>query len=399
MIKTKFKKAAAIGMCCAVITSGSVFAMSNDTPVSQAVPIMAVEADYQELLELQSKIDQYVFVDHVQDLAQAGFKVTNTGPMGDYVEVGILPHTEENATFLYELFGREKVKVVEGEQAVLMPMPEIIPIMEKLEIRIQVNGEKLQLDVEPIIEKDRTLVPLRGVMEKLGAQVDWDEQQRLVEVATDELSIQLVADEDTAKVIKKTDEASELRVETIKLDVPTRIVDSRAFIPGRFVAETLGAQVDWDENLRIVNITTPSTAPTETIIYENKQYGFTFSLPESWQNYQIVTDKWEGKSIESGETAKIVESGSMILFRHPEWTEENVRQDIPIMVFTIDQWNDLNNQEFAVSAAPIGPSELGRNEQYVFALPARYNYAFPTGYEEVEDILNGDPLQPVNLEN
>ena len=394
MIKTKFKKAAAIGICCAVITSGSVFAMSNDTPVYQAVSIKAVETDYQELLELQSKIDQYVFVDHVQEITQAGFKVTNTGPMGEYVEVGISPYSEENAKFFYDLFGTDKVKVVEGVQAYPLPMSEIIPIMEKLKVGIQVDGEVLQLDVEPIIENDRTLVPLRGVMEKLGAKVDWDEQKRLVEVATDEISIQLVADEDTAKVIKDIDGA--LSIKTVKLDVPTRIVDSRIFIPGRFVTENLGAQVDWDESKRMVLIDTKTLQQIDTITYENNKYGFTFSLPESWQDYKLVTDKWEGKSIE--ENVKTVESGPLIMIRHPEWTAENVRQDIPIMVFTHEQWHAVQEQGFAVSAAPIGPRELGRNDQFVFALPARYNFAFPTGYEEVEDILKGVPLQPVNLQ-
>nr|MBP7332992.1 hypothetical protein [Bacillota bacterium] len=67
------------------------------------------------------------------------------------------------------------------------------------------------------------------------------------------------------------------------------------------------------------------------------------------------------------------------------------------MVFTHAQWDALQNGEFHIGAAPIGPSELARNSSYVFALPARYNYAFPAGYEEVENILKGDPLKP--LEN
>jgi hypothetical protein len=46
--------------------------------------------------------------------------------------------------------------------------------------------------------------------------------------------------------------------------------------------------------------------------------------------------------------------------------------------------------EAAVLQPPA--SEFGRNSRYVFALPARYNFAFPKGYEEVEDILNGNPL-------
>ena len=82
-----------------------------------------------------------------------------------------------------------------------------------------------------------------------------------------------------------------------------------------------------------------------------------------------------------------------ILIGHTKWTVENSRQDIPIMIFTIVQWNKLAKEEFAVSAAPIGPMELGRNARYVFALPARYNVAFQTEWEEVEEIMKFNPLK------
>jgi hypothetical protein len=85
----------------------------------------------------------------------------------------------------------------------------------------------------------------------------------------------------------------------------------------------------------------------------------------------------------------------MISIRHPQWTAKNPRQDIPIMIFTITQWDSLQQEKFHIGAAPIGPSELGHNTKYVFALPARYNFAFPTGYEEVESILKSNPLQPI----
>ena len=66
------------------------------------------------------------------------------------------------------------------------------------------------------------------------------------------------------------------------------------------------------------------------------------------------------------------------------------------MVFTLAQWNALQQGKFHIGAAPIGPTELGRNSNYVFALPARYNYAFLNGYQEVENILKGKPLKPTN---
>ncbi len=64
------------------------------------------------------------------------------------------------------------------------------------------------------------------------------------------------------------------------------------------------------------------------------------------------------------------------------------------MVFTLAQWASLTQDKFHIGAAPFGPSELGQNARFVFALPARYNYAFPTGFEEVESILAGQALHP-----
>jgi beta-lactamase regulating signal transducer with metallopeptidase domain len=125
------------------------------------------------------------------------------------------------------------------------------------------------------------------------------------------------------------------------------------------------------------------------VVYENTQYGFRFYLPETWRGYTIVEEQWKGTINED-----TVETGPQLLIRHPDWIRESPRQDIPIMVFTLEQWNALQNGSFFVSAAPIGPRKLGRNSSYVFALPARYNYAYQTGFEEVEEILEGNPLLP-----
>lgn len=129
----------------------------------------------------------------------------------------------------------------------------------------------------------------------------------------------------------------------------------------------------------------------DAVTYKNVDYGFSFSLPETWKDYKIETDHWEGVAI-GGDTT--IETGPIIYIRNPEWTTQNQRQDIPIMIFTLNQWNALQEEKFHIGAAPMGPSELGRNTRFVFALPARYNYAFLTGVEEVEEILQGNPLLP-----
>ncbi|MCM3690992.1 hypothetical protein [Neobacillus niacini] len=125
-------------------------------------------------------------------------------------------------------------------------------------------------------------------------------------------------------------------------------------------------------------------------LYENAEYGFTFTLPKSWEGYQIVLDSWDGIATDQQQ----MESGPILSIRHPEWKEAKPRQDIPIMIFTLEQWSSLEKGEFHIGAAPVGPTMLGQNNEYVFALPARYNFAFLEGYEEVETILENNPLQP-----
>lgn len=111
-----------------------------------------------------------------------------------------------------------------------------------------------------------------------------------------------------------------------------------------------------------------------------------------WEGYTIVLKKWEGLAVDEQAGEKVVESGPEISIRHPEWTTQSPRQDIPIMIFTLSQWSSLQKEDFHIGAAPVGPTELGRDSRYVFALPARYNYAFPAGYEELEKIISRNPI-------
>jgi hypothetical protein len=63
------------------------------------------------------------------------------------------------------------------------------------------------------------------------------------------------------------------------------------------------------------------------------------------------------------------------------------------MVFTHAQWNSLQQGDFAVSAASVGPGEIERNRKYVFAVPPRMiDSDHFYGWEEVVKIMQRDPL-------
>lgn len=121
--------------------------------------------------------------------------------------------------------------------------------------------------------------------------------------------------------------------------------------------------------------------------YTNNTYGFRIALPQGWKGYSIVEKVWEGVPVGAN---TVTEHGPLISIRHPLWTTNVPRQDIPVMVFTLQQWNDMQAEKFHIGAAPIGPRELGRNTRYVFAIPARYNFAYLPGFEEVDEIINSN---------
>ena len=93
----------------------------------------------------------------------------------------------------------------------------------------------------------------------------------------------------------------------------------------------------------------------DPVVYRNSRYGFTFDLPASWKGYKIIEKKWEG--ITTG--GKRLKNGAVIIIRHPLWTKETPRQDIPVMIFTHDDFKRVQDETMSVSAAPVPPTELG----------------------------------------
>ncbi len=129
------------------------------------------------------------------------------------------------------------------------------------------------------------------------------------------------------------------------------------------------------------------------LVYRNTQYGFCFRLPADWKGYTIVTQQWQGTLL-TGDAQGPAVSGPELLIRNPNWTKGDPWQDIPIMIFTPSQWKIVAAGNMAVSAAPIGPAELGENENYVFALPPRWiGFYDVKGIDEVQALMSQNPFE------
>ena len=116
-----------------------------------------------------------------------------------------------------------------------------------------VFGKTVQNDVAPIIRNDRTMLPARFVAEQLGAEVFWDDENRTVTIR----GTHLKTGETVTIEIRINREYASVNGEQLPLDAPAMIENDRTYTPTRFVAEQLGASVEWNETEQTVLITKP----------------------------------------------------------------------------------------------------------------------------------------------
>ncbi|HEY5000420.1 MAG TPA: copper amine oxidase N-terminal domain-containing protein, partial [Candidatus Cryosericum sp.] len=115
------------------------------------------------------------------------------------------------------------------------------------------DGKTVLIDVSPQVVQGRTLLPIKWVAEPLGASVAWDAAERKVTVVLGTTTVELWIGKSTARVNGTT-----VAIDSQNAGVVPLIVSGRTMLPVRFVAEQLGAQVDYDAVDRKVTITWPA---------------------------------------------------------------------------------------------------------------------------------------------
>lgn len=117
-------------------------------------------------------------------------------------------------------------------------------------VSVQVNGTALKFsDAKPYYENNRVMIPIRFVSEALGAKVGYGlDRSVTIELGTKKILMKINSDTVTVNSVIQ------------KLDVPARLQQNRTYVPLRFVSEALGAEVGWNQEKRLVTITTGASA-------------------------------------------------------------------------------------------------------------------------------------------
>jgi hypothetical protein len=100
---------------------------------------------------------------------------------------------------------------------------------------VSIDGQILNADA--FLVEGRTMVPLRAIFEALGATIEWDGPSWTVTATKGTTVVKLTVGEGQGYVNGKA----------VTLAVPAVLINSRTFVPLRFVGDALGAQVGWDQ--------------------------------------------------------------------------------------------------------------------------------------------------------
>lgn len=106
------------------------------------------------------------------------------------------------------------------------------------------DDAKFKFDTPPVIKGGRTLIPVRAITEGFGAELAYDKETQVVTITKGDTVIALTLGSMVAVV----------NGEEVQMDTKANIVNSRTYVPLRFVLETFKLSVEWDEDTETVEI-------------------------------------------------------------------------------------------------------------------------------------------------
>jgi len=102
-------------------------------------------------------------------------------------------------------------------------------------IVLETKEASINMDTSPMIKDDRTVLPIRAVVETIGGSISWEPMERKVSIISKGQTLEMWVDSQTYRVNG---------VEGL-LDVAPFISDDRTYVPLRFVSENLQSSITW----------------------------------------------------------------------------------------------------------------------------------------------------------
>ncbi|MBR4874764.1 MAG: copper amine oxidase N-terminal domain-containing protein [Clostridia bacterium] len=170
-------------------------------------------------------------------------------------------------------------------------------------ITVSVDRENIEFTQAPVIVNDRTLVPVRAILEAMGATVMWNDKDKTVTSKLGKTEVVMTLNKKEMRINGKK----------FTLEVAPQLVGNSTMVPTRAVAEGFGLTVNWEADKRNVDILTPEYAEkiekqeTFSSIRELKGDGFSKVSAikiNYFDGYDVKTNSVDGTDFEISKTTK-----------------------------------------------------------------------------------------------
>lgn len=179
-----------------------------------------------------------------------------------------------------------------------------IPCFAASPVTVALDYAEIPFVQPPVIQNNRTLVPVRAVFEAMGATVEWDGKTKTITSVLDDTTTIMTID-NTTMVVNDTKKT---------LDCAPRLISGHTLVPARAVAESFGYTVEWDAKNRNVCILSPAflekTESAEMFTFEkkltaeNKEVKAAFSM-SLLDGYEITKHTIDGTALEIAHTTDV----------------------------------------------------------------------------------------------
>lgn len=156
-------------------------------------------------------------------------------------------------------------------------------------VTVRVNGYTVSFpDGQPYIDANsRTMIPVRFVTEQLGAKVSWNGDTETAIIEKDGICVEMTIGSDTLSVTQDGTTTA------VKMDTASVLKDGRTYVPIRYVAEALGAYVEYSELYKTVGIYSDILTVAE--IEQLRAYAYT--LPALAIDYESAKARYSADEL------------------------------------------------------------------------------------------------------
>jgi hypothetical protein len=123
--------------------------------------------------------------------------------------------------------------------------PEICVYNDGQQVSLTVNDEWVNSDQPPYINNGTTMVPIRFIVENLGAHIDWDKTLNQVKISGSEQN------QEPSIILTIGSNTVILNGNQVILNTPAVITNNRTMVPLRFVAQALGADLYYKDQCHV----------------------------------------------------------------------------------------------------------------------------------------------------